>query len=60
VHDIGAALQSLEERGGEVARFDFFEQDARGVWSAGDGVQVAWFRDPDGNLLSLTQMPPDA
>lgn len=30
-------------------------QDQAGVWTTGDGTRVAWFKDPDGNLLSLTQ-----
>lgn len=36
-------------------RFEGFEQDDRGITSFPDGTMVAWFRDPDGNLLSLTQ-----
>ena len=31
------------------------EQDELGVWSAPGGARVAWFKDPDGNVLSLTQ-----
>ena len=33
------------------------EQDNRGVWNAPSGAQVAWFTDPDGNVLSVTQAP---
>ena len=36
-------------------RFDGMEQDADGVWTAPGGSRIAWFRDPDGNTLSLTQ-----
>jgi len=31
------------------------EQDTRGIWTSPSGARVAWFRDPDGNVLSLTQ-----
>ena len=37
-------------------RFPYFTQDARGIWSAPSGAKVAWFKDPDGNVLSLTEM----
>jgi hypothetical protein len=33
------------------------EQDAAGVWTAPSHARIAWFRDPDGNLLSLTEFP---
>jgi hypothetical protein len=39
------------------ARYPWFEQDAHGVWQAPSGARVAWFKDPDGNLLSVTQYP---
>jgi hypothetical protein len=35
--------------------FEGLGQDAVGVWTAPGGDRVAWFRDPDGNVLSLTQ-----
>jgi hypothetical protein len=35
--------------------YDSLEQDNRGVWTTPSGAQVAWFKDPDGNTLSLTQ-----
>jgi hypothetical protein len=38
-----------------VERFDGMPQDDSGVWTSPNGAQVAWFKDPDGNLLSLTQ-----
>jgi len=31
------------------------EQDERGVWTAPGGTKIAWFLDPDGNNLSLTE-----
>jgi catechol 2,3-dioxygenase-like lactoylglutathione lyase family enzyme len=45
----------LQARGVQFERFGFFEQDALGVWTAPSGDKVAWFKDPDGNLLSVSQ-----
>lgn len=55
VDDLGEAVAELAKRGIEPARFDGLGQDERGVWTAPDGSRVAWFRDPDGNVLSLTE-----
>ena len=55
VPDIHKAVEQLSARGVVFERFGFFVQDAAGVWKAPDGTQVAWFKDPDGNLLSLAQ-----
>jgi catechol 2,3-dioxygenase-like lactoylglutathione lyase family enzyme len=57
VRDMTAAVQDLASRGVELLRFAFLQQDERGVWQAPDGAQVAWFHDPDGNTLSLAQLP---
>jgi catechol 2,3-dioxygenase-like lactoylglutathione lyase family enzyme len=55
VGDIAAAVAGLAGRGVVFLRYDSMEQDARGIWSTPGGDQVAWFADPDGNVLSLTQ-----
>ena len=55
VDDIAASIGELSARGVEFTRYDGMEQDELGVWSAPSGDQVAWFNDPDGNALSLTQ-----
>ena len=55
VSDIEKAVDGLTAKGVVFARFGFFVQDARGVWTAPDGTKVAWFHDPDLNLLSLVQ-----
>ena len=55
VNDIEAAIRELEERGVEFARFEGMDQDEMGVWHAPFGTRVAWFRDPDGNTLSVSQ-----
>ena len=56
VEDIHASVADLQSRGVEFERFGFMQQDAQGVWTAPGGAQVAWFKDPDGNTLSLTQL----
>jgi catechol 2,3-dioxygenase-like lactoylglutathione lyase family enzyme len=55
VVDIGGAVRALVDRGVAFARYDGMEQDDLGVWTAPGGDRVAWFHDPDGNTLSLTQ-----
>ena len=55
VADLNAVMNALSMRGVEWQRFAHFPQDATGVLVAPDGAKVAWFRDPDGNLLSLVQ-----
>jgi catechol 2,3-dioxygenase-like lactoylglutathione lyase family enzyme len=55
VVDIAATARALGERGVVFERFPGFSQDAQGVASFPDGTRVAWFKDPDGNMLSLTQ-----
>lgn len=55
VAEMDAAVDGLTAKGVVFARFGFLPQDARGVWSAPDGTKVAWFHDPDLNLLSLVQ-----
>lgn len=55
VDNIEQAVDGLAAKGVVFARFGFFVQDARGIWSAPDGTKVAWFHDPDLNLLSVVQ-----
>lgn len=55
VDNIEAAVDGLAAKGVTFARFGFFVQDARGIWAAPDGTKVAWFHDPDLNLLSVVQ-----
>jgi len=55
VADIAAEVDALAGRGVAFVRFPGMEQDDRGVWAAPGGARVAWFRDPDGNILSLDQ-----
>jgi hypothetical protein len=55
VDNIHDAINDLVKKGVKFEKYDFFKQDESGVWTAPDKTQVAWFKDPDGNLLSLTQ-----
>jgi catechol 2,3-dioxygenase-like lactoylglutathione lyase family enzyme len=55
VPDVRQAVRELTERSVVFQRFDGLEQDELGIWSAPGGAKVAWFRDPDGNTLSVTQ-----
>ena len=57
VADIRKAAGGLAKRGVKFARFPGLEQDRLGIWQSPSGARVAWFRDPDGNILSLTQFP---
>ena len=58
VGDIAAAVADLAGRGVALLRYDSMDQDASGIWTTPGGDQVAWFADPDGNVLSLTQFGP--
>jgi catechol 2,3-dioxygenase-like lactoylglutathione lyase family enzyme len=56
VADIAAAMQALVEKGVTPMIYEGYGQDALGIWTSPDGAaKVAWFKDPDGNVLSLTQ-----
>jgi catechol 2,3-dioxygenase-like lactoylglutathione lyase family enzyme len=56
VTDIAAIVADLQARGVAFARYDGVEQDAHGVWTSPGGDRIAWFTDPDGNVLSLTEL----
>jgi catechol 2,3-dioxygenase-like lactoylglutathione lyase family enzyme len=55
VSDIRATVLRLSEAGVVFERFEGMSQDSDGIWQAPSGARVAWFRDPDGHVLSLTQ-----
>ena len=54
VLDIGRSIDMLKDRGVDFIRYDGMDQDANGIWTTSGGDQIAWFKDPDGNTLSLT------
>ncbi len=53
VDDIYAEIQALKAKGVVFEIYGFPGQDENGVWTAPGGTKVAWFKDPDGNVLSL-------
>ncbi len=55
VIDITQSASELTARGVVFQRYDGMPQDELGIWTTPDGSRVAWFKDPDGNTLSLTQ-----
>ncbi len=55
VTDIAAAVRGLTAGGVVFLRYDGMDQDEDGIWTTPGGDKVAWFADPDGNVLSLTQ-----
>jgi len=55
VLDIGAVVADLTAKGVVFERYGFLEHDAAGIWTAPGGARIAWFRDPEGNILSLAQ-----
>ena len=57
VTGIEKVVAGLQGKGVAFERFGFFKQDELGIWTAPTGDKVAWFKDPDGNTLSLSQHP---
>ena len=52
VEDVEATVDGLAERGVSFERYDGFEQDEKGI-ARGQGPEIAWFKDPSGNVLSV-------
>jgi len=61
VDDIHGAIRELMPRGVQFEQFNlpYMKQDELGVWTPPNGDQVAWFKDPDGNVLSISQHNPE-
>jgi len=55
VDDITKAVRLLNKKGVQFERFAWMEQDRLGVWNSPSGAKIAWFKDPEGNILSVTQ-----
>jgi catechol 2,3-dioxygenase-like lactoylglutathione lyase family enzyme len=55
VADLPAVVQYLTDRAVKMERYDGVEQDDRGIWTTPAGDQVVWFKDFEGNTVSLTQ-----
>jgi len=57
VEDVATTVKALRETGAVFNVYKGFNQDEFGVWTAPSGsVRVAWFNDPDGNVLSITNV----
>ena len=56
VKDIAQTIQKLNQAGVAMERFEGMKQDKLGAWSPGGGTKVAWFKDPEGHTLSITQL----
>lgn len=57
VADIVNEIEGLTAKGIKFQRFDQLDQDGLGIWTTPDGSKIAWFADPSGNTLSLTEYP---
>ena len=55
VKEIEKVVAGLHDQGVHFERYGFFKQDDLGIWTAPSGDKVAWFKDPDGNTLSLSE-----
>jgi catechol 2,3-dioxygenase-like lactoylglutathione lyase family enzyme len=55
VTGIEKVAQELQKKGVRCEIFGFFKQDELGIWTAPTGDKVAWFKDPDGNILSVSE-----
>jgi len=57
VEDIVASVTALTAKGIGFQRYGFLQQDQNAIWHSPGGAHIAWFKDPDGNTLSLSQHP---
>lgn len=55
VEDVESTVKELAAKGLAFQRYSFLDQSEDGIWAAPGGAKVAWFHDPDGNTLSLSQ-----
>lgn len=60
VERVDDVVSRLVEQGVALERYPWLEHDVRGVWQAPSGARIAWFKDPDGNLLAVIEYPRDA
>ena len=57
VPDVRRAMAEFQDRGLQFKSYEGYDQDDDGIWTAPNGRQIAWFEDPDGNIISLSQPP---
>jgi catechol 2,3-dioxygenase-like lactoylglutathione lyase family enzyme len=55
VQDVAAVVQWLHSRGVSTEKYPFVPDKETGIWEAPGGAKIAWFKDPDGNVLSVSQ-----
>ncbi len=55
VKDVPAMVDWLKKQGVETEKYPFVQDKKTGIWSTPDGSKVAWFKDPEGNVLSVSQ-----
>jgi catechol 2,3-dioxygenase-like lactoylglutathione lyase family enzyme len=55
VPDVEVMVQWLNKRGVKFEKYPFIKDQESGIWITPNGDKVAWFKDPDGNVLSLSQ-----
>jgi catechol 2,3-dioxygenase-like lactoylglutathione lyase family enzyme len=55
VAELEPAMAELGARGVQFRRYEGMQQDEAGIWTAPGGSRIAWFEDPDGNIISLQQ-----
>lgn len=58
VASIDDVVTFLAGKGVTMERYGFLEQDEHGIWTSPSGAKIAWLKDPDGNLLSVTEPAP--
>lgn len=56
VKDAGATARALTQAGVRLERYPGMSQDEDGIWTAPGGAKIGWFKDPDGNVLSIAQL----
>ena len=56
VGNVGRTVKGLQKKGVKFEQYPGMEQDQLGVWTSPGGAKVAWFKDPDGNVLSVTEI----
>ncbi len=56
VKDATTTARALAKAGVPLERYAHVPQDDDGIWTAPGGAKIAWFKDPDGNILSIAQM----
>ena len=57
VTDIEDKVKELQKSGVEFQKYPWMPQDQHAIWNAPGGARIAWFKDPDGNVLSISQHP---